>query len=72
MAGINKLLYGEKTEEPEQTLTKKQVMELLHIKDHRVFVRIIEEEKIPHLYVGNKILFPVNAYNKWLKNKTIP
>ena len=72
MAGINKLLYGEKTEEVERVLTKKQVMEILNIKDPHVFSKLVKEDNLPHAYIGNKIVIPVNAYNKWLRDKTIP
>ena len=47
-------------------------MEILNIKDPHVFSKLVKEDNLPHAYIGNKIVIPVNAYNKWLRDKTIP
>ena len=66
MAGINKLLYGEKTEEVDKMLTKEEVMDILHIKNVRSFMRLIEEERLPYIKVGKKYLIPLSEYNEWV------
>lgn len=71
MAGINKLLYGEKVEEPDKMLTKEEVMDILHIKNIRSFMRLIEEERLPYIKVGKKYLIPLSEYNEWVKKNTI-
>lgn len=71
MAGINKLLYGEKIEEPDKMLTKEEVMDILHIKNIRSFMRLIEEERLPYIKVGKKYLIPLSEYNEWVKKNTI-
>ena len=69
MAGINKLLYGKKVE-PETVMTAKQTMECMGVKDRHTFDQFIKEG-MPHIIIGNRYYVPVNAFNKWIKEKTI-
>ena len=65
MAGINKTLY--KDDSPQQMLTKKDIMNILHIKDSRVYYRLIKEG-LPYIKIGRNNLTPLNEYNKWVAN----
>ena len=67
MAGINATLYGQ----PEKFLTRKEVMDNLHIKNIRSFVKLIEEKDLPYMKVGKKYLVPLSQYNNWLRNNII-
>ena len=33
--------------------------------------RLVAEKKVPHVKVGRRVLFPVRAIEKWLKESTI-
>ena len=69
MAGINKFLYDKKNTEPESTLTRQEVMEKLHIKDGRVFIRLIKDEGLPYCMINGKYLVLTSSFNEWLKKK---
>ena len=67
MAGINELLYNK---EPEPMLTKEDIKEHLHIKDDRLFMKLINEQHLPYLKIGRQLLIPLDKYKQWLKNNT--
>lgn len=66
MAGINKTLDNYYNNKLEPLLTKQEVMEHLHIKDEHTFYKLINNEGLPNKKIGNKILIPLNQYQKWL------
>lgn len=66
MAGINKTLYNDKNE-LDIMLTKEEVMENLHLKNYRSFIKLIEKEKLPYIKIGRKYLVPLSEFNKWKK-----
>lgn len=68
MAGINKTLQSQPQSQPDVMLTKKEVMENLHIKDVHVFYDLINHKHLPHIRIGNKILVPLSKYSKWIES----
>lgn len=65
MDGINKVLYNK--QELATMLTKEEVMNNLHIKDYRSFMKLIEKEHLPHIKIGKQYLIPEDEYKKWIK-----
>lgn len=66
MAGINRTLYD--TDSPQKMLTKKEIMDILHIKDEKVYYKLIKEEGFPFIKIGRNNLTPIDEFNKWIKN----
>lgn len=68
MTGINELLYGKPNK---IMLTQKDVMNNLHIKDRRTFIKLISEDNLPYIKVGKKYVVPLDKFNQWIEDKTI-
>lgn len=66
--GINKLLYN--NNEPLKTLTQKEVMDNLHIKDSRTFNKLLDKG-LPYIKIGRKILIPYDKYKRWINSQII-
>ena len=66
MAGINKTLYDNRIQ---MMLTKQDIMDNLHIKDEKLYYRLLKEG-LPHIKVGRSYVTPLDAYNKWIEKNT--
>ena len=66
MAGINATIKDNNSY-LEPLLTKQEIMNHLHIKDDHTFYKLVKQG-LPIKKIANKIMVPLNQYNKWLKN----
>jgi excisionase family DNA binding protein len=67
MSGINSTLYKE-----EKLLTKEEVMDFLHIKNPRTFMKLINEQGLPYVKIGRKYCVLSSKLYKWLQeNNTV-
>ena len=71
MAGINQLLYGGGDNKIDPMLTMEEVMENLHIKDKRTFLKLIKQQDLPHIKIGQNYVVPLSRYNQWIKSNTV-
>ena len=69
MVGINRFLYGDNKIDP--MLTMEEVMENLHIKDKRTFLKLIKQQDLPHIKIGQSYVIPLSKYNQWIKSNTV-